>query len=43
MAVAIMTDAADVMPALVSKENVGAKVDGLSTTLEPPPNASQLS
>jgi hypothetical protein len=37
MALAIMTDATDVMPALVSKENVGAKVDGLSTTLEPPP------
>jgi hypothetical protein len=39
MALAIVADATDVVPTFVGKEYVGTKVDGLSTTLEPPPRA----
>jgi hypothetical protein len=43
MAFAIMANATDVAPKLISKENIGTKVHCLSNTLEPPPSASQLS
>jgi hypothetical protein len=42
-ALAIMADATDVAPTFVGKENIGAKVDGLSRPLEPPPSARQFS
>ena len=42
-ALAIMADATDVVTTFVCKENVGAKVDSLSKTLEPSPGARQFS
>jgi hypothetical protein len=40
-ALAIMADAPEVAPTLVSKENVGAKVHGLSKTLKLPTSTRQ--
>jgi hypothetical protein len=42
IALAIMADAPDVVPMFVGKENVGAKVHGLSKALEPPPSMRQF-
>jgi hypothetical protein len=40
-ALPIMANAPEVTPTLVSKEDVGAKVHGLSETLEPPTSTRQ--
>jgi hypothetical protein len=40
-ALAIMANAPEVAPTLVSEENVGAKVHGLSKPLEPPTSTRQ--
>jgi hypothetical protein len=41
-ALAIMADATDVAPIFVGKKNVGTKVDGLGSPVEPPPGARQF-
>jgi hypothetical protein len=43
MALAILADASEVTPSRISKEDVGAKVDGLSKPLEAPTSACKAS
>jgi len=40
---AIMADSSEIVPSLISEENIGAEVDGLSSSLEAPAGASKVS